>query len=83
VVVVAVELGAPGTVGLVGAVVVVERGAVDVVVSWPRRYLPSSVPPHPGATSAKATAKAVAGIKVRSANSLPRPPRCGNGAAYR
>lgn len=52
---------------------VVAGGRVVVVVdvSWPCRYLPSSVPPQPGETSVKAAARAVAGITIRSANRRP------------
>src|SRR5207237_8256373 len=66
--------GVPGT-GAWGLVAGGEagRGPVVVLVSPPRRYLPSSVPPQAGATSSTALTRAVAGITVRSAN--PRSPR--------
>ena len=56
---------------------------VVVVVSSPRRYLPSSVPPQAEARSSPAAITAVAGITLRRVNLVPPEPlRCGNVAAY-
>ena len=45
---------------------------VVVVVSSPRRYLPSSVPPHPATRMAQADTRAAVGFALCIAN--PRPP---------
>jgi hypothetical protein len=74
VVVVVGAAGAPGVEVAVAPVVAVVpggRGVVVVLVSSPRRYFPSSVPPQPGATSSTAATTAVTGIIVRSANQSP------------
>ena len=66
--------------GTVGAVVVdvavpLVAGAreppVVVVVSWPRRYRPSSVPPHPAVRMAQTATRTVAAFALRFANRLP------------
>jgi len=67
--------GAPGPAGAVAAVVpdvTGARGAVVVLVSSPRRYLPSSVPPQAGAASIAAAIAAARAVAVRSANPSPR-----------
>ena len=90
VVVVDVEgAGAPGAedaVGLVGGVVAgAGAGAWRVVVevvSSPRRYLPSSVPPQPAPSSARVAARAAVADAVRRTNRHSPIARCGNAAAY-
>jgi hypothetical protein len=71
-------------VATVAGVVPVDRDPpVVVVVSSPRRYLPSNVPPQAVLRSSSAVIRAVAGITLRSVNRRPpKPLRCGNAAAY-
>ena len=70
-------------VGAVAGVVAVDRGPrVVVVVSSPRRYLPSSVPPQAGATRNPAMIKAETDVTLRSVNRRPPEPHGGNAAAY-
>ena len=75
-----VALPLVGTVGAVvaGGAVPVVAGArgplVVVVVSSPRRYLPSSVPPQPARRMAQADTRAAAGFALSIANPRPRTP---------
>ena len=55
---------------LVGPVPGTRPPGVVVVVIWPRRYLPSSVPPHPAARRNPAATSAVARMNFRSSNRL-------------
>lgn len=51
------------------------------VVSCPRRYRPSRVPPQPAANTAHTAVTAVARFALDSANPSPRTRRYGNAAA--
>src|SRR5688500_16381193 len=70
---------------VVGVVWLVPAGWVPrvvEVVSCPRRYLPSSVPPQPAANSTPTAVTAAARFALDSVNPSPRTLRCGNAAAY-
>jgi hypothetical protein len=60
-----VDAGAPVAGGVAGE----RAGAVVVVVICPRRYFPSSVPPHPAAVTSPAAATAETRILPRSSMS--------------
>lgn len=64
---VVVDEVAPGA----GGALVAPPRFVVVVVSWPRRYFPSRVPPQPAANSIPAVTRTVAGVTFRSSNRLP------------
>jgi len=60
--------GGAGPVGPGGAVVTAGREVVVELVSSPRRYLPSSVPPQPAPATVRPAANATIAVAVRRAN---------------